>query len=61
LPHPELNDEITYPGHWALMNNAQACPRFSAPLIGEHNEEIYCQRLGYGQDELAAWRRNGII
>ncbi len=61
LPHPELNDEITYPGHWALMNNAQAGPRFRAPLIGEHNEEVYGQRLGYSQDEIAAWQRNGII
>jgi len=61
LPHPELNDEILYPGHWALMNNAQAGPRFRAPLIGEHNEEIYCQRLGYSQEQLANWREQGMI
>jgi crotonobetainyl-CoA:carnitine CoA-transferase CaiB-like acyl-CoA transferase len=61
LAHPELNDELLYPGHWAIMNNAQAGPRFRAPLIGEHNEEIYRHRLGYDQQQLAAWQKNGVI
>jgi benzylsuccinate CoA-transferase BbsE subunit len=61
LPHPELNDEIPYPGHWALMNNAQAGPRFRAPLIGEHNVEVYGQWLGCGAEQVAEWKRNGII
>lgn len=61
LAHSELHDEILYPGHWALMNNAQAGPRFRAPLIGEHNEEIYCQRLGYNKERLMDWQENGII
>ncbi|MBI3756699.1 MAG: CoA transferase [Deltaproteobacteria bacterium] len=61
LPHPELHDDILYPGHWAVMNNAQAGPRFRAPLIGEHNEEIYCQRLGYDQQQLTAWQKDGIV
>ncbi|MGE0680156.1 MAG: CoA transferase, partial [Candidatus Binatia bacterium] len=61
LPHPELNDEILYPGHWALMNNAQAGPRFRAPLIGEHNEEVYCRRLGYDKERLMDWQRKGIV
>ncbi len=61
LSHPELNDDILYPGHWALMNNAQAGPRFRAPLIGEHNEEIYYQLLGYDKQQLAAWQKDGII
>jgi crotonobetainyl-CoA:carnitine CoA-transferase CaiB-like acyl-CoA transferase len=61
VPHPELRDELLYPGHWALMNNAQAGPRFRAPLIGEHNEEMYCQRLGYSKERLADWRKNGVV
>jgi crotonobetainyl-CoA:carnitine CoA-transferase CaiB-like acyl-CoA transferase len=61
LSHPELHDEILYPGHWALMNNAQAGPRFRAPLIGEHNEEIYCQQLGYSREQIVDWREQGII
>lgn len=61
LPHPELGSEIRYPGHWALMNNAQAGPRFRAPRIGEHNEEIYCQRLGYSKAQLADWQHKGVV
>lgn len=61
LRHDTLNADITYPGHWALMSNAQAGPRFRAPLIGEHNAEIYCQRLGYDKERLMDWRENGIV
>jgi hypothetical protein len=43
------------------MNNAQAGPRFRAPRIGEHNEEIYCQQLGYGKAQLAEWRQEGVV
>ena len=61
LAHPELGADILYPGHWALMNNAQAGPRFRAPRIGEHNEEVYCQRLGYSEEQLRTWRQGGIV
>jgi len=61
LPHAELATEIVYPGHWALMNNAQAGPRFRAPRIGEHNEELYCQRLGYSREQLMEWQRHGVV
>lgn len=32
-----------------------------APLIGEHNEEVYCSLLGYKPEELDDWKRLGII
>jgi len=32
-----------------------------APLLGEHNEEIYCSRLGYSKDELEKLRADGVI
>jgi formyl-CoA transferase len=32
-----------------------------APLLGEHNEEIYGKALGYSKDELESLRRDGVI
>jgi crotonobetainyl-CoA:carnitine CoA-transferase CaiB-like acyl-CoA transferase len=32
-----------------------------APLLGEHNAEIYRELLGYGNAELDALRRDGVI
>jgi hypothetical protein len=43
------------------MTNAQAGPRFRAPRIGEHNEEIYCGRLGYARSQLQAWQTSGVV
>ena len=33
----------------------------AAPLLGEHNEQVLCQRLGYSKEELAKMRESGVI
>jgi len=33
----------------------------TAPLIGEHNKEIYCGELGMSNDDLIALRASGVI
>jgi crotonobetainyl-CoA:carnitine CoA-transferase CaiB-like acyl-CoA transferase len=33
----------------------------AAPLLGEHNENIYCERLGYDRQELRALQETGVI
>jgi crotonobetainyl-CoA:carnitine CoA-transferase CaiB-like acyl-CoA transferase len=33
----------------------------SAPLLGEHNKEIYVDELGMNNDDLVALRAEGVI
>ena len=59
IEHPEAG-ALDYPGppfqpegvpfHWA-----------PAPLLGEHNREIYCDRLGYSTEELVRLRSADVI
>jgi crotonobetainyl-CoA:carnitine CoA-transferase CaiB-like acyl-CoA transferase len=61
VEHPELNDTIRYPGKWA--NNSETPPQISrrAPLIGEHNEEIYTGELGLSGATLDELKHSGVI
>ncbi|MFH1484616.1 MAG: CoA transferase [Chloroflexota bacterium] len=52
--------KLTYPG--APYHFSKTPWRISpAPLLGEHNEEVYCDRLGYSREELVELRRAGVI
>ncbi len=33
----------------------------TAPLIGEHNEEIYCRELGISKEDVVALRADAVI
>lgn len=35
--------------------------RFAGPELGQHNREIYVERLGFSDDELVALRESGVI
>ncbi|MBW2623434.1 MAG: CoA transferase, partial [Deltaproteobacteria bacterium] len=61
VEHPELGASITYPGKWA--NNSETPPDISrrAPLIGEHNQEIYEGELSISQESRAELKQAGII
>jgi crotonobetainyl-CoA:carnitine CoA-transferase CaiB-like acyl-CoA transferase len=59
LDHPSVG-AATYPGALWTMHGA-AWQHACAPLLGEHNVEVYCDRLGYTREELAQWRSLGII
>ena len=60
LNHPEAGT-LNYPT--ALFKLSRTPMRYdrSAPLLGEHNEEIFCNRLGYSRDDLVLMRRTGVI
>ena len=48
----------------AVLFNMSATPyelRRPAPLLGQHNEEVYCGELGYSRDDLVRLRQLDII
>ncbi len=50
-----------YPGPPYKWTVTQPSVRRPAPCLGQHNEEIYCQELGFSQDELMTLRYAGVI
>ena len=60
VDHPETG-KITYPGAPFQMSETSWKIRQPAPLLGQHNEEIYCGLLGHTKQELVKFREGGII
>jgi crotonobetainyl-CoA:carnitine CoA-transferase CaiB-like acyl-CoA transferase len=60
VEHPELGTSITYPGPFAHLSLTPCQIRRRAPLIGEHNQEIY-QELEISLQELVTLKEANII
>jgi crotonobetainyl-CoA:carnitine CoA-transferase CaiB-like acyl-CoA transferase len=61
VEHPELGTSIEYPGGFAKFSEGACRIWRRAPLIGEHNEEVYCNELGITKAELNKLQREGVI
>ena len=61
IEHEELNDSITFPGAPIKFTETPMKVWHRAPLIGEHNEEIYLRELGFSKEELITLKMGGII
>lgn len=61
VDHPELGGKILYPGALVKLSGTPIVLRRRAPLIGEHNQEVYCQELGLTAQEYAYLRSVGAI
>jgi len=61
LKHPELKRNIAYPGYYFLSNEAKHGPKSKAPHIGEHNKEVYQEKLGLSAKDLDNLKREGVI
>jgi crotonobetainyl-CoA:carnitine CoA-transferase CaiB-like acyl-CoA transferase len=60
VKHPVMGT-VKIPGEVYRM---PACPyklRFPAPLLGQHNTEVYCSELGYSREETVLLRQQGAI
>lgn len=60
IDHPHTG-KLTYPGVPYKLSEIPPPQMYPAPLLGEHNEEIYCKRLGYTKDDLVRLRARGVI
>jgi crotonobetainyl-CoA:carnitine CoA-transferase CaiB-like acyl-CoA transferase len=61
LEHPELGTAIRYPGPFAKISETPIKMRRRAPLIGEHNEEIYVKELGMSKKEIQELKKAKVI
>jgi crotonobetainyl-CoA:carnitine CoA-transferase CaiB-like acyl-CoA transferase len=61
IEHPELQTSIDYPGGFAKFSNGACKIWRRAPLIGEHNQEIYGQELAMSPAEIADLKKQGVI
>ncbi len=61
VEHPELGRSYVYPGEAAIFNASPWRISRRAPLIGEHNIEIFCDELGLSRSELSVLAENRVI
>jgi benzylsuccinate CoA-transferase BbsE subunit len=61
VEHPELKANITYPGAFVKASETHCGMYRRAPLIGEHNQEIYIEELGFSIEEMLVLKQAGVI
>lgn len=60
IDHPVLGT-VKHPGMVPAASEMPRAARLPAPLLGQHNEEIYCGLLGYTKADLISLRQGGVI
>jgi crotonobetainyl-CoA:carnitine CoA-transferase CaiB-like acyl-CoA transferase len=61
VPHPELSTEFSYPGAPYEFSETPWAIRHRAPLLGEHNVEVYEGEIGLTRAQLVALKKAGRI
>jgi crotonobetainyl-CoA:carnitine CoA-transferase CaiB-like acyl-CoA transferase len=61
VEHPELGRSFVYPGEAAIFGGSPWRISRRAPLIGEHNAEVFCGELGLSRGELSVLGENGVV
>jgi crotonobetainyl-CoA:carnitine CoA-transferase CaiB-like acyl-CoA transferase len=61
VEHPELDAKIAYPRFTYLSTEGSNEIRFRAPLIGEHNADIYGKEMGMAKEKISSLKKQGII
>ncbi len=61
VEHPELGVAFIYPGPAAIYNGTPWRISRRAPMIGEHNVDVYCGELGMSRERLGVLAEAGVI
>jgi crotonobetainyl-CoA:carnitine CoA-transferase CaiB-like acyl-CoA transferase len=61
VEHPELGRSFVYPGEAAIYNGSPWRIARRAPLIGEHNVEVFCGELGLSRGDLSVLAASRVI
>jgi crotonobetainyl-CoA:carnitine CoA-transferase CaiB-like acyl-CoA transferase len=61
VDNPELGETFTYPGTSAIWSESPWQIARRSPLLGEHNQEIFCDELNLSQAELTALSESGVL
>ncbi|MFC1919175.1 CaiB/BaiF CoA transferase family protein [Chloroflexota bacterium] len=61
LNHPELDASLNYCGPFAKLSESPIIYHRRAPLIGEHNEQIYEEEIGLSREQIIELTNTGII
>jgi CoA:oxalate CoA-transferase len=60
MEHPAIGKHL-YPGPPVRMSRTPWHIDRPAPLLGQHNHEVFCDELGYTDGELAKFKSEGIV
>jgi len=52
---------VSFAGPPYKLSNQDTFPPRPAPLLGQHNADIYCDVMGYSKEELVKLYQTGII
>lgn len=61
IEHNEIGATIRYPGAFVKASETPCVVKRRAPLIGEHNLEIYEGELGLSRDTICVLKQAGVI
>ena len=61
VEHAELGRKLRYPGSLVKMTEYNYTIQRRAPLVGEHNTEIYQEELGLSTEETLALKQANVI
>ncbi|MBW2622865.1 MAG: CoA transferase [Deltaproteobacteria bacterium] len=61
VDHPELGLKMTYPGAFIKASKTTCQARRRAPLLAEHNREIYVKELKLSTEQLTILKQSGVI